>query len=57
METIKIITQCVKTREQVNIAASCDMVEHGCHIGLPEETDQNVITKLLPGTERFDWHG
>lgn len=45
METIKVVAQCIKTEEQRKaLLHHATLVERGCHIGLPEETDQNMIT-------------
>jgi uncharacterized membrane protein len=45
METIKVVAQCIETEEQRKaLLHHAILVERGCHIGLPEETDQNMIT-------------
>ncbi len=45
MDTIKLVAQCVRTEEQRKaLLHHATLVERGCHIGLPEATDQQMVT-------------
>ena len=45
LHTIAIIAQCARTEEQRRILLyHATLVERGCHIGLPEKADREVVT-------------
>lgn len=44
METIKVVAQCARTEEQRKaLLHHATLVERGCHIGLPEIQDQQLV--------------
>ncbi|MEO6916848.1 MAG: DUF2254 domain-containing protein, partial [Chitinophagaceae bacterium] len=46
MQTIQVVSQCVKTAEQRKaLLHHATLVERGCHFGLPEKSDQDTVTR------------
>ena len=60
IETIAVVLQCASTEEQFNaLLHHALLVERGCHIGLPEKMDQQVITEayqnIINGPGKSDY--